>query len=201
MILPCRLPAERLNRAGCDEQVLQPLLGRIRIGKQVVPSISGRHEHEAEVVNVAIELPMLESARVFFGRASPLRFAGALECQPHHPRIKSRTPVGPDRIGPRPDSVLGVNGRGLSRSPFRKHPFELANADFKRLLEPHTKCFLVNTRRDFHEPSPRASLYSSRRSLQPPAPWSIRSIRAQARPQPCPRLPGAPIVSGEPDPR
>src|SRR5437588_12658180 len=102
MIFAGLFPAERLNRARRYQEVLEPLLRRIIFRQKPIPAVGSGHENEAEIVNVPVEFAMLKGAAIFFGGSAPLRFAGIFISQPHHPGIKARAPISPDKVGPSP---------------------------------------------------------------------------------------------------
>ena len=112
-------------------------------------------------MNVAIELPRLERPGVLFGGLAPLFLAGSLEGQPHHPRVKPRTPIGPYELGAMPDAVPGVNGSGLIRGPLCEHSVQLPNAEFKSLFDTCSQATLVDVFWNSHMMSDKLSSVSA----------------------------------------
>src|SRR5215510_13286839 len=104
--------------------------------EQTVPAIDCRHENESEIVNIAVKLSWLERPCVFLSSLSPLSLTCPFERHPHHSRIETRTPIGPDVSRASPDPAFGVNRSRFVCRPLRKHVLQLTHAEIKRPLDP-----------------------------------------------------------------
>ena len=104
--------AQSQRAPGGDQHLAQSLVaGRLEPGQKRV------QEDEAQIVNVAVVLAMLQEPGVMLGGPPPLAVAGTIGDEPHHAGVKAPAPVRPELAAMQPASAHGIDREIVGR-PF-----------------------------------------------------------------------------------
>src|SRR5262249_58230727 len=89
--------------AGMDRSFQERIVGKALTDRCFIPPpVAAVIKDEAEVVNLAVVLAVLDASRIRLGKPAPRRFAGLIVKYPHHARKEAVAPRGPQltRVAP-----------------------------------------------------------------------------------------------------